>query len=294
MLKADKKLVGYLYLSLASIFSVIEYLIVQYITQNLSLSPLSYAFLTFISSTILISPFIIYFYGYKNLIKIFIDNKKGILITSLTMSIGSSLWFYMIARFGASTTSFMENFVLIFSILLGTLFLKEKLNLFEVIGVALCLIGSIILSMKNFVPLWDQILIGILTYIFISLYSFFVRIYCTNIPSFVFNFFRMWIMLLVFGILNFSFGSLILPSINILILALIAGISGIVFCMSAIIQSHKYLQISNINAFYSICPVFVSIASFLVFKEIPGIQKVIGGLIIILGSVIIVGFRKEN
>lgn len=123
-------------LSLESI--IIEYLTIYFVRISpIVLSSLSIT----LSGIMLLSVGSIIFKNNKDLIKIFTKSWKALIMASLSLSLGIYGWYDSINRIGASKEALIAAPIeIILIIILAKVFLNERLNKFQIIGI---LIGSV-------------------------------------------------------------------------------------------------------------------------------------------------------
>ncbi len=124
-------------LSLESV--TIEYLTIYYVRISpIVLSSLSIT----LSGLMLLSVACIVTKTYTDIIKIFTKSWKALLMASLSLSLGIFTWYDSINRIGASKEALIAGPVeIILIIILARVFLKERLNKFQIIGICIGSLG---------------------------------------------------------------------------------------------------------------------------------------------------------
>jgi drug/metabolite transporter (DMT)-like permease len=124
-------------LSLESV--TIEYLTIYYVRISpIVLSSLSIT----LSGLMLLSVACIVTKTYTAIIKIFTKSWKALLMASLSLSLGIFTWYDSINRIGASKEALIAGTVeIILIIILARVFLKERLNKFQIIGICIGSLG---------------------------------------------------------------------------------------------------------------------------------------------------------
>jgi drug/metabolite transporter (DMT)-like permease len=91
---------------------------------------------------------------YKDIIKIFTKSWKSLLLVSLSLSLGIFTWYDSINRIGASKEALIAGPIeIILIIILARVFLKERLNKFQIIGICIGSLGffsSLASDMSNY------------------------------------------------------------------------------------------------------------------------------------------------
>ncbi|MDQ2685786.1 MAG: EamA family transporter, partial [Thermoproteota archaeon] len=124
-------------LSLESV--IIEYLTIYYVRISpIVLSSLSIT----LSGFMLLSVACIITKTYTDIIKIFTKSWKSLLMASLSLSLGIFTWYDSIQRIGASKEALIAGPIeIILIIILARVFLKERLNKFQIIGICIGSLG---------------------------------------------------------------------------------------------------------------------------------------------------------
>lgn len=124
-------------LSLESV--IIEYLTIYFVRISpIVLSSLSIT----LSGIMLLSASYVTTKNYKDLIKLFTISWKPLLMASLSLSLGIFAWYDSINRIGASKEALIAGPIeIILIIILARVFLKERLNKFQIIGICIGSLG---------------------------------------------------------------------------------------------------------------------------------------------------------
>jgi drug/metabolite transporter (DMT)-like permease len=124
-------------LSLESI--IIEYLTIYFVR----ISPIVFSSLSItLSGLMLLSVACIVTKNYKDLVKIFTKSWKSLLLASLSLSLGIFTWYDSINRIGATKEALIAGPIeIILIIILARVFLKERLNRFQIIGICIGSLG---------------------------------------------------------------------------------------------------------------------------------------------------------
>lgn len=133
-------------LSLESV--IIEYLTIYYVRISpIVLSSLSIT----LSGLMLLSVGCIITKTYSDIIKIFAKSWKSLLMASLSLSLGIFTWYDSINRIGASKEALIAGPIeIILIIILARVFLKERLNKFQIIGICIGSLGFFLSLSSDF------------------------------------------------------------------------------------------------------------------------------------------------
>ena len=124
-------------LSLESV--IIEYLTIYFV----KISPIVLSSLSItLSGIMLLTTAYVTIRNYKDLLKIFTKSWKYLLLASLSLSLGIFGWYDSINRIGASKEALIAGPIeIILIIILARVFLKDRLNIFQIIGICIGSMG---------------------------------------------------------------------------------------------------------------------------------------------------------
>jgi len=224
----------------------------------------------------------------RNYTKIFI-------YTSILTSIGAALWIISIRTIGIPLTSFLMKAQTPFALMLGMIFLGERLNKGETVGIAITIIGGVIVAYQSDI----ELLIGTFTALgaafFYSALSFIVKKFAQNLNMLTVANMRalgVSIFLIIYLVVT---GTFEMPTrlIDIIFMAL-GGITGAYIAKASQFQAIKLIDVSRTTAVMPMESLFVVLLSYFIFKEIPSTIKLIGGALIITGVIFLVIFRGQK
>ena len=260
-----------------------------------------------------LAQFGIYWFGLGiiwNLIYIFITGKhsktrgisyksfRALFIIALLEMFGTLFFFLSIKTVSNPTiVSFLANINPLFVTTLGIVFLKERFNKIEFLGMAILLMGAIIISVKGPGNI-DSIIIPGVQYVLLSgfLFSIATIVAKRQIKLVDASFLALSRILLLF---IFSVASLYYLdlSISIPISALkniaIGSVLGPFLTATLGYMSIKYIEVSKASMVRSVRSLFVLVGAFIYFGSIPGLWQIIGGLFTITGVILIAGGRMK-
>ena len=133
----------------------LESIIIEYVTiYFVRISPIVLSSLSItLSGIMLLSVGSIIFKNYDDLVKIFTKSWKSLIMASLSLSLGIYGWYDSINRIGASKEALIAAPIeIILIIILARVFLNERLNKFQIIGIFIGSLGFF-LSLASDVPI---------------------------------------------------------------------------------------------------------------------------------------------
>jgi len=224
----------------------------------------------------------------RNYTKIFI-------YTSILTSIGAALWIISIRTIGIPLTSFLMKAQTLFALMLGMMFLGERLNKGETVGIAITITGGVIVAYQSDIGLLIGTFTALSAAFFYSALSFIVKKYAQNLNMLTVANLRALGVSIFLLIYLFVTGTFEMPTrlIDIIFMAL-GGITGAYIAKACQFQAIKLIDVSRTTAVLPMESIFVVLLSYFIFKEIPSTIKLIGGALIITGVIFLVIFRGQK
>jgi len=172
-------IVGYLFLVGTALFTALSYAFGKAVDINLD--PESTMFFWFFGAFIC-SIFVVIAIPsqraevrkLRNYIKIFV-------YTSILTSIGAALWIISIRTIGIPLTSFLMKAQTLFALMLGMMFLGERLNKGETVGIAITITGGVIVAYQSDIGLLIGTFTALSAAFFYSALSFIVKKYAQHL-----------------------------------------------------------------------------------------------------------------
>ena len=290
---------GILYATITGILFGLEYLAVSWVFhhQSTNFSALAISTVNYCGAFLLA----LFFLGWrrdfwKRVIPSVKNHYIAMLSVGITIAIGIFLLFFSVINSSAGSTSLLERTQLLFIIFLGVVFLKERLNKKQILGIIISLIGFIGISTFPS-DLSSLVICAIISAAFLySLQSFIVKKYVPDVDGLVFSFVRagivsiiLLVVFLIFEGINAPF-----PSISESILLALAGFFGAFISRYFYFEAHNLLPISFLNIFMLLEAVVVVLGEMLFFNFVPfSWTKIIAGSIILSGIGILASSKKE-
>lgn len=285
-------LTGYLFLVGTAFFTALSYAFGKALDGNLD--PETTTFFWFFGAFLcaaILSPFIPS--QRKELMK-FRRYSRIFIYSSVITSVGAAMWIVALWTIGAPLTSFLMKAQTFFSIMLGVIFLGERLNKGESIGIIITIIGGIIVAYQK-----DRyLLIGTFTALgaafFYSFLSFIVKKTAQDLNMLAVATFRTLGVSVVLVIYLLLTGTFNMPTYTQIGYMSLGGITGAYIAKACQFHSIKLLDVSRTTAVMPMESLFVVILSYLLFDDLPSLYKILGGAAIVTGVVFLVLFRAEQ
>lgn len=219
---------------------------------------------------------------------------KIFILSSILTAVSAVLWISSIRTIGIPLTSFLMKSQTLFSLLLGMIFLGERLNKGESMGIVVTITGGIIVAYQREFSLLVGTFTAIGAAFCYSSLSFLVKKVGQDLNMHtVANLRAFGVSLLLFIYLLVT-GTIVTPRpIDILYMAL-GGIAGAYIAKACQFQAIKLVDVSRTTAVLPLESIFVVLFSYFIFHEIPSVIKLLGGAGIIIGVIFLVIFRGEK
>ncbi|MDH5655516.1 MAG: DMT family transporter, partial [Spirochaetia bacterium] len=139
---------GYLFTIFASIGFGLNTIGIRYYFNSFETgTPENVAFWGMFSSSIILLPYFLFYGKARKRIQISVKRDRNIILTVAVLStIGAYLWMLGLKEMAAGPLSLFGKSQVIYSAILGILFLKERFTLIEFAGMAAALAGIILIS----------------------------------------------------------------------------------------------------------------------------------------------------
>lgn len=221
--------------------------------------------------------------------KSFKTHWRPMIVLGFLSGVASLLWFYSIDLIGPSLTAFLIRFLIVFTVLWGVLFFKEKFNKIEILAMIIAVTGIVLL---NYVSNNGQFfslgaLAGLGAAFLFSLTQVIIKLYAGRVTPLMLNHWRLTLTFLILLIYTVSLQKLQAPTYPVLIFAFLGGVLGGTIGVYFFYKALEIAEISKVNIIRTIDPFVVVAYSFLIFQEIPTLKQMIGGFLIVAGVVLL-------
>jgi len=196
-----------------------------------------------------------------------------------------------------SIVSFLNNMSPVFVVILGVLFLKEKINLQEFLGIIIALSGTFLISYKGGTRLQDMFIDGS-EYALLSMFIFafntiLLKKYVRRLSPVVLTINRVIFLTTFFFIYLLLSGEPFLIPRKAFYNVLIGSFLGPFLTVIASLNALKYIEVSKKSILGTTKGFFVMIGSYLFFGNFPTQTQIIGGILTIIGAILIITGRMQ-
>jgi len=224
-----------------------------------------------------------------------LEKKKEMLVIGFLSFVGSIFWMYGILYAGTNNMAFVFEFNIVFTVLLGVIFLKDRFRKIEVIGALIAIFGIFILAYDNIEISILSIVIILISALFNALSNLVSKIFVKKIsPVTLAGGRAIFIFLLSLGYaLVTNRIQTNIPSM-VFLYAFLGGVTGAFVGFSLFYKSLEKIKISKVMTIRTIEPFLVVALSFFIFSMIPTQNQLIGGSLIVIGVIILILYKRNK
>lgn len=220
---------------------------------------------------------------------------KFFAVISVLTVVNGVTWFYGMSQINGGVVALIDQNVLVWTFLLGALFLGERFSWRQLCAIGLTLVGlAIVSSLKGEVTALGVMCL-LVCGLAIASQSLLMKIYPKPFNALALTFWRGWAMALVSLIIWLSLGGF---NWQIEPLALVsiafAQFFGLFAGRAAFIKAHEFLPMSQLSFLMLGIPVLSLIGSFVWLGEPLGSQKIIGAVVMLCGLVWFISRRAKQ
>jgi len=229
---------------------------------------------------------------YKNFSKINRSSYFALFLIAL-LEVGGTLFFFLSIKTvsNPAVVSFLANINPLFVVAMGVLFLRERLNRLEILGIFILFIGATIISIKSSGSI-NSIFIPGVQYV---LLSGFIYSIATVIAKKQIKFVDASLMALSRLILLFVFSVAAIVILELPVFIPATALKNIAFgsvlgpFLTATLGylALNYIEVSKASMVQSVRSLFVLVGAYIYFGNFPTYWQIIGGIITIMGVILI-------
>lgn len=219
-------------------------------------------------------------------LKLFRMNWKDGVIIGGANAVAAGFWFQSINILGSTLTAFIVRFSTIFIIILGILFLKEKLHIHDVIGMLIAVAGALVISFTSGDYLRTGTVIALLASFAIAIHQVLSKVYVKTIDPLTLVSLRTLYTTLFLLIYAAAFSKLQpfpLQQVPLLAVAvLLNAVLGFIFFYKAL----ELLDVSKVAIIRTLDPFVVVVYALILFRSLPALDELLGGTLVVTGVLV--------
>ncbi len=190
--------------------------------------------------------------------------------------------------------SLFTRLEVVFTVLFGILFFKERLNHLELLGVAITISGALIMTYRAGEIVLLAFVLGLINSLFVSIRTLLGKVAVQYLEPAVLIAVSRLIACLFALLYAIAFGVLQLPSITNLLVIIIGAFCGPFLGFMLLYKALSLSEVSRVSALRTSFPFFVALYSFLIFRTIPSPHQMLGGGIIVTGILVLIKGRHSS
>lgn len=217
---------------------------------------------------------------------------KHLVGLGLASAVAIILFFYAIQLIDPAVVSFYTRADNVFAVLLGVLFLRERFNSLEGLGVAIALLGSLVTTYRGGQMLMIGLGLCLLSSVLEGVTVVLVKLAVRRVSPVVVIFYRSLLasgLALIYGILT---GRLSLPPAREVMIIAAASMGGSFMANVTFYAALARIDVTRATAIKTMQPFFVLLAAYAAFTTLPTSQQLMGGAIIVVGILCLLYGRR--
>jgi drug/metabolite transporter (DMT)-like permease len=190
--------------------------------------------------------------------------------------------------------SFFTRFEIVFTVILGMLLFRERLNRLELFGVTVTVSGALIMTYRAGEIILFALALGLINSLLVSIRTLLGKVAVQYVEPAVLVAVSRLIACLLALLYAIAFGVLQLPSSTSLLIITIGAFFGPFLGFTFLYKALSLSEVSRISALRTSFPFFVALYSFLLFHTIPTPRQMLGGGIIIAGIMVLISGQRSR
>lgn len=216
-----------------------------------------------------------------------------LILGTISNAIGIVLYYYALKQTDLGPAAILIKTTVLYNVMLGVLFLGEKLKMMEVFGIVLAIIGIYMIStLEGQIKILSAFCILLSAFLF-AIQSYMIKKYVPEILGLEYAYLRLFLLSVFFFLYSLWICSFQIPDLSIIVALGLFSLLGYFLGRAFYFEAHNYLPISKLNATLLVEPIFLMFVGILFMKELIDSQKLAGAGLILTGLYLIV-FHKQR
>jgi O-acetylserine/cysteine efflux transporter len=226
--------------------------------------------------------------------RVLAEHRWLFLAIGLLVGVNTNMGFAVMRHVDPGTASLLSRTSIIFGVGLGVLWLRERLTRVEVVGAAIAIAGTAVVSFQPGDYFRWGALIVILSTLLYAVHSALAKRWGGSIPLAEFLLFRVSATALVLVGLTAAQGQLLWPELP--VLALLAGIAFVNILVSRGLYylALRRMDMSLLTIVLTLTPVVTWLWSMPLFGGRPTAQEMVGGVAVLVGVLVVSASRARR
>lgn len=190
--------------------------------------------------------------------------------------------------------SFFTRLEVVFTVLVGMLLFKERLNRLELLGVTTTIFGALIMTYRAGEIIVFAFVLGLIVALLTSISTLLAKVAVQYLEPAVLVAVSRLLACLLALLYAITLGVLQLPSSTSLLIIIIGALFGPFLGFMLLYKALSLSEVSRVSALRTSFPFFVALYSFLLFRTIPSPHQMLGGGIIVAGLLVLISGRRSG
>ena len=222
------------------------------------------------------------------------DHWRFFLIIGVLIGISTHLGFIAVGLIDVGTAAMLNKVSTVFSLALGLFWLGERFTPVQLIGTAIAILGSFVIAYQPNTQLqWGAMLIIVGSFCY-SLHFAVVKRHGDTLDFLNFFFYRVFSTTFVLFLSAAGRQVLAWPSLQGWLIILLAGTLDVTISRILYYLALRRLNMSLLSVITTLSPVAAIVWAVLLFGTMPTAQQLLGGLGILIGVLIVTGFKGKG
>jgi len=222
------------------------------------------------------------------------DHWRFFLIIGVLIGISTHLGFIAVGFIDVGTAAMLNKVSTVFSLALGLFWLRERFTPVQLLGTAIAILGSFVIAYQPDTQLqWGALLIIVGSFCY-SLHFAVVKRHGDTIDFLNFFFYRVFSTTFVLFLSAAGRQVLAWPSLHGWLIILLAGTLDVTISRILYYLALRRLNMSLLSVITTLSPVAAILWAVLLFGTMPTTQQLLGGLAILIGVLVVTGFKGKG
>jgi O-acetylserine/cysteine efflux transporter len=218
---------------------------------------------------------------------------RPVLLIGFFNGLANYLFFTSINLGDPTLVAFFSRSETIYTVLLGTWLLSERMHRYQWLGVAVAILGAGAMTFRAGSVVWLMLLLTLASTFFLAVSTLIAKRNIVAVPPLTLSIARTVIMSLMLGMAGLAMGQLAWPSLTAWLWMIGGAFFGPFLSYFLFYKSLLYLDLSRGAVIRATQPLFVAVYSFLLFSTVINSQQFVGGLAILAGVTLMLWERPR-
>lgn len=213
---------------------------------------------------------------------------RPLLLLGFLNGMANLLLFTAINLGDPTLVAFFSRSETIYSVLLGTILLGERMLGYQWLGVIIAIIGTGVMTFRGGTVIWLMLLITLVSNLFLSLSTLVAKKHISVVPPLVLSTARTVVMMLMLGLIGLATQQLAWPGLTTWLWIIIGAFFAPFLSYVLFYKGLRYLELGKGVVIRSTQPLFVAIYSLLLFGTLITAQQFLGGMMMLFGVMLMI------